>query len=78
MHCLIQALKDFVLNNNNNTLANNNTRLLRWPIFLYVYYTTPEGSVECIDGLGPGEPTCQILRIKGFCRGMGHVSKIWS
>jgi len=31
---------DFLLNNNNDiTLANNNTTLLCWPIFLYVHYT---------------------------------------
>jgi len=31
---------DLLLNdNNNNALANNNTKLLRWPIFLYVHFT---------------------------------------
>jgi len=29
---------DFLSNNNNKTLVNNNTKLLRWPIFLYIHY----------------------------------------
>jgi len=29
---------DFYLNNNNNTLVNNNTKLLRWSIFLNIHY----------------------------------------
>ena len=37
-HCLIQALMDFLYNNNNNTLVNNNTKLLRWSIFLNIHY----------------------------------------
>jgi len=39
MHCLIQALMDFHLNNKNNPLINNNTKLLRWSIFLNIHYT---------------------------------------
>jgi len=30
---------DFLSNNNNKTLANNNTKLLHWPIFLNVHYS---------------------------------------
>jgi len=30
---------DFLYNNNNNTLVNNNTKLLRWSIFLNIHYT---------------------------------------
>jgi len=29
---------DFLLNNNKNTLVNNNTKLLRWSIFLNIHY----------------------------------------
>jgi len=32
---------DFHLNNNNNTLVNN-TKLLRWIIFLYIHYCGPQ------------------------------------
>ena len=39
-HCLIQALMDFIYNNNNNTLVNDNTKLLRWSIFLNIHYTS--------------------------------------
>jgi len=34
---------DFLLNNNNNTLANNDTKLLRWLIFLNIHYTGHRG-----------------------------------
>jgi len=30
---------DFLLNYNNNTLVNNNTKLLRWSKFLNIHYT---------------------------------------
>jgi len=30
---------DFLLDNNNNTLVNNNTKLLRWSKFLNIHYT---------------------------------------
>jgi len=29
---------DFLYSNNNNTLVNNNTKLLRWSIFLNIHY----------------------------------------
>jgi len=29
---------DFFFNNDNNTLVNNNTKLLRWSIFLNIHY----------------------------------------
>jgi len=30
---------DFLLNNNNSTLVNNNTKLLRWSLFLNIHYS---------------------------------------
>ena len=41
---------DFLYNNNNNTLVNNNTKLLRWSIFLNIHYrgALNEGGVSKI------------------------------
>jgi len=44
-NCLIQALVDFLYNNNNNTLVNNYTKLLRWSIFLNIHYTLAGGTL---------------------------------
>jgi len=34
-------------NNNNNTLVNNNTKLLRWSIFLNIHYTITLARKRC-------------------------------
>ena len=56
------------LYNNNNTLVNNNTKLLRWSLFLNIHYSEPPGIVY----LNRANPCKSVqIRLDFFLEGVG-------